>query len=96
MQRTLAERLAAIQRREDEMDDEEYLKTDQGKETLKILLEIISPRNGTAGVTVNENYNALNPSYKTLILSHLRKKLRMRQKLNKREENIAAALSKLL
>ena len=78
------------------MDDEVYLDTDPGKETIKILLSIVSPRISTSPTSVLENYKSLEPQYRNLVRSHLRRKIRLGRKINRTEENIIAGLGKLL
>ena len=86
------EEIAAIQARDDDMSDDVYLSTPEGKETMRGLLQQISPKNGTPAVVVEQEFEALPAVSRRLIMSFLSKKVRMKQHLNKREDNVAKAL----
>ena len=86
------EEIAAIQAREDSMDDDEYLASDSGKATMKQLIDDLSPRNGTPAVVVEEAFEALPATSRRLIMKYLDRKARMGQRMNKKENNVAKAL----
>lgn len=86
------EEIAAIQSREDSMDDDEYLASPEGKNTMRQLIDQLSPRNGTPAVVVEETFDALPTASRRLIMRYLDKKARMGQRMNKKEDNVAKAL----
>ena len=86
------EEIAAIQAREDAMDDDEYIASPAGKDALKQAIDLISPRNGTPAVSVEESFEQLPATMRRLLMKYLDKKVRMKQHLNKKEDNVARAL----
>lgn len=74
------------------MDDDEYIASTEGKDALRQALDLISPRNGTPAVIVEASYEKLPATTRRLLLRYLDKKVRMGQRLNKKENNVAKAL----
>lgn len=82
------EEIAAIQAREDAMDDAEYVATKDGQLTARQLVNRISPTSGTPGPIVQANFNALDPPDRGIVKAFLRSRVASKKKLTKKEENI--------
>lgn len=74
------------------MNDDVYLASPAGKDAMKQLIEQLSPRSGTPAVVVEETFDALPGASRRLITKYLDRKVRMGQRLNKKENNVAKAL----
>lgn len=88
----LADEIAAIEERENAMDDAEYVNTAEGQESARALISRISPGTGTPPPVVQSAFAALEPQYQRIVKAYLRRKLSKKQKLNKREANVLQAI----
>lgn len=74
------------------MDDDEYIASPAGQDALRQAIGLISPKNGTPAVIVEANFEHLPATTRRLLKKYLDKKVRMKQRLNKQENNVAKAL----
>ena len=82
------EEIAAIQAREDSMDDAEYVATKTGQLTARQLINSISPTSGTPGPIVKANFVALDPPDRGIVKAYLRARVASKKNLSKKEVNV--------